>query len=1038
MFLTNISLKRPVFTVVIILILIAVGIVCFFRLPTNDLPEVDTPTVTVTVIQPGASPDQLELKVTRKVEEAVGQISGVKHISSIVRDSVSVTVAEFILEKSGESAIQDVRDKVGAVRSTLPQDIEEPVIAKFDVNAKPIISLAVTGPLEHRELSRLADDVVSKRLSTVKGVGEVSVYGNQRREINIKLSKKKMNSFGITTSEVVNSLKMDNLDIPSGKVSDGKSEITLQTSGSIKKVEEFSNISVAKRDGAEIRIKDLGEVIDGIKEMDSMAFYQGKGAIGIDVVKQSGANTVDVSNGIKAEMERIQKSLPSGVKLDIVRDNSMMIHEQVNNVVKALIEGCIIAVIIIFLFLGNTVSTLISAVSLPTSIIATFIVMKLMNFTLNLVTLVALSLSIGLLVDDAIVVIENIVRQMHSGKSPFQAAKDATSEIGLAVLATTFTIVAVFLPVAMVKGIVGKFIREFGLTVAFSVLISLFVSFTLVPMLSSKYLKDTRDKKRWILGRFLDRFNRLFDILSVLYARFLKLALSHRPFVLLTAGILLAASIALVPRLGTSFLPSQDKGEINIQAEMDSGLTLENVQNTAMDMENTIKKYPQVRYTYTVVKPDSISIYVRLVDRNSRKEAITDITAGMREELRKIPGIELAVSGSGSIANAPGAGEKDFVYHITGDNFAQLQEFALKARQIMSKMPNAADISLSYKAGKPGVQFVLNRDKASDLGVSPAAVGDTLRTMFNGINVNQYESGKDRYDVRVSLIDNERRDLESFDGVYVPSSNMVNYKPILVPLEQVTDKVFATSSSTVNRYDKAREIQISANVTGISVGDFDRMFLSKLNSEVGIPKGVNISSGGMNGLMGETFGGLAVALLMGALFIFLILAAQYESFMDPLSIMFSLPLAIIGAIIGLYIGHKELSFVAMIGIILLMGLVTKNAILLVDFTRQRRNQGLERKAAILEAASVRLRPIMMTTLAMIVSMVPVIAEGGAGAEFRSPMAYAVIGGLITSTLLTLFVIPVMYTLLDDLRGLFSRNRLVKSKVNVYQGSKEGL
>ena len=996
MFLTDISLKRPIFTVVIIIALIAIGAVSFIGLPINDLPEVDTPVVTVTVIQPGASPDQIESKVTKKVEDAVGQISGVDHINSTVRDSASVTVVEFVLEKPSDEAVQDIRDKLGAIRGDLPQEIEEPVIAKYDINAQPILSLAVTGSLSDRSISKIVEDTISKKLATVKGVGAVSVSGDQRREIQIQLDKEKMNSFGITPAEVIGSLQADNLDIPSGRVSDANNEITLQTSGSIKKVEDFGGILVGKRGGNEIHIRDIAAVADGIKEMDSMSLYNGNNAVGIDIIKQSGTNTTEVANAIKTEIDSIRKELPKGVGIDVVRDNSTLIHEQVSNVEKTLIEGCIIAVLIIFLFLGNIASTLISAISLPTSIIATFTIMKLMNFTLNIVTLVALSLSIGLLVDDAIVVIENIMRQMHMGKPPFQAAKEATSEIGLAVLATTLTIVAVFVPVAMVNGIIGRYLREFGLTVAFSVLISLFVSFTLVPMLSSKYLKGGKSHGSGILGRFLSWFGRLFDKLSRIYAGFLNSALKHRPVIILAAVFLLVLSIKAVPLLGMTFLPAEDKGEINISADLDAGLTLNKAESIARAMEEAVKENPQVTYTYSLVKPDHVAMYVKVTDKSARKEPIGDIVAGMRSDLKKIPGIDFTISGNSSLASLSPESTRDFVYHITGDDFGRLQQYAQKLKQVVRGLPGASDVSLSYKAGNPEAEFQVDRDKAEDLGISPAAVGSTLRTLYNGVVVGQYETDSDRYDVNVVLDSDQRKDLGSFNGIYVPSSNTSNNQPILVPISQVTKKVFTTSSSTINRYDKQREIQISASVAGISTGDFDNAFMKQVH-ELGVPSGISLSAGGTNSLMSQAFGGMAIALIMGALFIFLILAAQFESFIDPLSIMFSLPLAVIGAILGLWAGHKELSFVAMIGIILLMGLVTKNAILLVDFTRQRREAGLKRKEAILEAAAIRLRPIIMTTLAMIFSMIPVIAEGGAGASFRSPMAFAVIGGLVSST-----------------------------------------
>lgn len=1028
MFLTDLSLKRPIFTIVIIIALLVTGAASFLGLPINDLTEVDTPVVSITVIQPGVAPDQIETKVTRKVEDTVGQIAGVDHISSIVRDSASVTVVQFILEKPADEALQEVKDKLGAIRGELPQDIQEPIIAKYDMTAQPIISLAVTGTVDDKRLSEIVDQTISKQLSTVKGVGAVNVYGEQQREIQILLDKEKMNAFNVTAAEVANSLGTDNLDIPGGKVSDGSSDITLQTTASIKNWEDFGQILVGKRGEDEIHVSDIAEVVDGSKEMDSISLYNGQKAIGIDVVKQSGANTVEVAEAIKQEIASISQSLPQGVTINIVRDNSVMIHEQVTNVEKTLLEGCVIAVLIIFLFLGNAASTIISALALPTSIVATFIIMKLMGFTLNLVTLVALSLSIGLLVDDAIVVIENIVRQMKMGKTPFQAAKEATAEIGLAVLATTLTIVAVFLPVAMMNGIIASYLREFGLTVSFSVLISLFVSFTLVPMLASRYLNGSGGdglKHTGTVGRFLTWFNQLFDQLGRSYARLLKLALHHRLGVMLIAGGFLAVSLAIMPWLGMTFLPSEDKGEINITAALDAGVSLEKAGSTASAMEAAVRECPEVLYSYAVVEADQVSMYVKVTGRDSRQEPIEDIVAGMRSSLQQIPGIDISISGNSSVANIGSASSKDFVYHITGGDFAELQQYALTLKQIVKNLPGAQDVSLSYRAGNPEAHLQVDRDKAEDLGVSPATAGSTLRILYNGATVGQYESNGNRYDVTVKLNAGDRENLGSFNGIYVPSTNTEYDQPILVPLTQVTNQVFTTSAATIDRYDKEREIQISANVTGVSTGDFDKAFQQEIE-KAGLPDGISLTAGGTNSLLSDVSGGMVLALILGALFIFLILAAQYESFIDPLSIMFSLPLAIIGAVFGLMAGQKELSFAAMIGIVLLMGLVTKNAILLIDFTRQRRSEGLERQAAIIEAASIRLRPIMMTTLAMIFSMIPVIAEGGAGASFRSPMAYAVIGGLITSTLLTLVVVPVMYTFFDDLRNRFSK-KLQKTK-----------
>jgi len=1025
MTLTDISLKRPVFAFVVIIALIALGIVGFMGLAINDLPEVDIPYVGVNITLPGASPDQIESKITKKVEEAIGQISGVKHITSTVSEGRSFTLIEFILEKPQEVAAQDVRTKLDAIRGVLPQNIEEPVVTKFDISAMPILSLVVTGTLESRDLSQLVDDVITKRLNTVNGVGSIAVYGDRKREIQIKLDKEKLAAFNLTTAEVLSSLRSDNLDTPSGKVSDGSREITLRTYSGIKNVNDFNNILLATRNGTEIRVRDAAEVVDDFKDRNSLSYYNGKECIGIDIVKQSGANTVAVAEDLKKELSRIQDILPVGVKIDIVSDNSTDIRTSVNNVKETMIEGCVLAVFIVFLFLRRLGSTAISAISLPTSIITTFAILKFMNFTLNVMTLMALSLAVGLLIDDSIVVIENIVRHLRMGKSPLQAAKDGTSEISLAVMATTFTAMAIFLPIAIMSGLMGKFFKEFGLTVAFSVLVSLFVSFTLVPLLASRYLKNEESGKKGPVGKFLAWFNHLFDLLASYYQRLLSKVLSHRIITLAATTVLFFLSLALIPQMGTSFVPNEDKGWISISAGLDPGLTLDEADKKAKNFEEIIRKYPEVRYIYTTVKPDSVSLGVKLTEKQERKESADEIGVKMREELRQIPGIDLSVITTSSHSLSAG---KQVAYHIKGDDFNQLLEYSQKVKQVMSQVPGVVDVGLSYKAGKPEARLDVDRDMAADLGVSPASVADTVNTLYGGIVVGQYETEKDRYDVRVRLKDEQRKNLDSFDGIYIPSSNASSTGRVMIPLEQVTRKVFTTSSSTINRYDKAREIQVQANYTGTSSGELNSTFMNKLNSELKMPRGISISAGGDQELMQESATSMVQAVLLGILFIFLVLAAQFESFLDPLAIMFALPLAIIGAVLALYVTGSGLSVIGGIGFIMLLGLVTKNAILLVDFIKQRRSAGLERKEAILQAGLIRLRPILMTTLAMIFGMIPSALDTGTGSEMRQPMAFSIIGGLISSTLLTLLVIPIIYTILDDIRNFVSR----KKRPNVFE------
>lgn len=1013
MFLTNLSLKRPVFATVIILALVSLGIISFVGLSINDYPEVEFPYVAVTVVQQGASPEQVETKIARKLEEAIGQISGVKHIYTVVREGVATVFAEFTLETSPDVAAQDVRDKIGIVRGDLPQDIEEPVIARFDPSSFPIISLALTGNISQREMTSLVDDVVKKRLETINGVGNITVYGAQEREIQINLDKDKLAAYGIATAEVLGSLRSENMEVPGGKVSDKGREITLRAMGEVDSPEEFANLPVARRDGVQIYVRDIATVVDGVKEMDSFSRYQGRPAIGIDIVKQSGANTVELADKVTKVIEELKKEMPPGVNLEIVKDNSIYIRDSVNNVVQTIVEGGILAVIMVFLFLRDWRSTMIGALAIPTSVIATFFAMKVMGFTLNFMSLMALSLSVGLLIDDSIVVIENIVRHMRMGKTPLAAAREATAEIGLAVTATTLTVVAVFIPVGMMTGVVGQFFKQFGITVVFAVMVSLLVSFTLVPLLASRFLKNEEFKSRGPLGRFLAWFNRGFDNVNIRYAHFLEVVLRNRWKTMGLALLLFVGSLMTVPMLGSTFMSASDIAEFTVEAELDSGLNLDAAGKMTDKLEGLIRQYPEVTDTYSTIRTDKVNIYVKLVDKKQRDRSDQQIAADMRQKLHAMPGIRISI-----VMQAGLAVEKTVQFRVLGSDTRELQGYAERAQRIMESIPGAVDVGSSHVPGKPEGRIQIKQAAAADLGVSAAQVGDTLRTLFNGVVVSQFEDDEDRVDVRVRLGSGQRRGLEDLDNIYLTSSHEPaggGRRP-MIALSQVTEQSFATAPSQINRFDRSREIVLSCNLNGISLGEFNKIFEERVKQEIKLPPGYSIIASGESERMGETFTSMGLALITAVLFIFFILSSQFESYIDPFSIMLSLPMAIVGAIFSLLVLGSELSIMSMIGIIMLMGLVTKNAILLVDFTKQRRAQGMERTEAILAAGVTRLRPIIMTTLAMIFSMIPLALGLGLGAEGRAPMAHAIIGGLITSTLLTLVVVPVMYTLLDDLKN----------------------
>ena len=1013
----NISIKRPVSITVLMMALAIVGMVCYERLVVNDMPVSESASVSVSVSETGASPEDMETNITKDIEDAVGKISGVSHITSTVTQGRSRTNISFDISKDPEVAAQEVRDKVSSIRG-LPTDISTPVISKFDSSATSILSIAVYQDGDNEQLADVVD-TIEKKLYTVDGIGSVDISGEDTREVHIKLDNDKLLKYGLTTTEVASAIKKDNVDASAGKIADKDNEITIKINSKITKIDNFKNILIATKDGTEIRVKDIAEVEDGIVARSSYADYQGKTAIGIDIVKQSGSNTVQLADDVKKTLDKLRTSLPKDVHVDIVSDDSLSIQSTIDSVLETMRDGCILAVIIVFLFLNEWESTLISATSLPISIIATFICMKERNFSLDTMSLMALSVAVGLLIDDAIVVIENIVRHLHMGKTPKQAAKDATSEIGFAVIATTSAVISVFLPVAMVSGVIGRYFFEFGLTVVFSMAVSLLISFTLVPMMASKMLRLREKKSKTIIGKFFKLFNDKFDILAGKYSKLLGITLHHRLLILVIAGVMFAGSLTLISSLGFVMLPSTDNNQVTVSANFDSGITLDNASEKTKQIESAISKHSEVKGAYTTVSNGSASIKIELVDKSQRKLNSRDFATKLSGDLQNIPGAQVSVAAA-SMAGG-GRSSKDATFELVGDNREELQAFGQKVKDELAKESGVREISSNDKSGLPEIDLQVNRDKAADLGVNSSDVANTLNTLFNGTTVSSYDDGKNKDDVVLYLKDNQRESLDNLNGIYVPGANSKQ-----VPLSEVTNKVFGTASAQLNRYDRLAEMQISCNVSGEAAGTFMNSFMKKIKTQMDMPDGISVSLGGASGTMSSSIGTLEQAIGMSVLLLYLVMSAQFESFVDPISILFSLPLAIIGAVIGLFVCKTQLSLMSIMGIIMLMGLVSKNGILLVDAAKQRIEQGMPREKAIKEAGLIRLRPIVMTTLAMIFGMIPLAVSKGMGSEMRAPMAEAVIGGLVTSTILTLFVVPIMYTILDDLKGKFNKIVFKKS------------
>jgi hydrophobic/amphiphilic exporter-1 (mainly G- bacteria), HAE1 family len=1019
MFLSDLSIKQPVLATMLAVTLVVLGLYSYRELSVDLMPDVEIPVLTVQTAYPGAAPETVEREVTKRIEEALNTIPGVRHIVSTTTEGLSMVMVEFRLGVRITTAQQDAQSKINAIRADFPQEMEEPVIQRIDFGAMPIVSVAVESKTaDIKTLSSLAEKVLKKRLENVQGVGQINLIGLARREIQVFVDREKLKAFGLTFAEVSGALQRENMELPAGKLEQGASEPLVRVSGKFRSVDEFQNLIVAVRNDRPIYLPEVARTVDGIEERRSSALIDGQPALVMDVVKQSGANTVEVADGVTEVVAQLNTELPPHIRLRKVVDSSVFIRDSVEDVKTTLVIGGILTVLIVFLFLNSWRSTVITGLALPVSVISTFIVMRALGFTLNILTLMGLSLAIGLLIDDAIVVRENIVRHMHAGVDHYTAAREATAEIGLAVMATSFTIIAVFIPVAFMGGIIGRFFYQFGVTVGFAVLVSLYVSFTIDPMLSSRWYDpaaDPRVRRKWF-GRLLGRLNDRVDDLRNVLAVALNWSLSHRLVVIGVGVLAVVGSMQLFGKLGSAFMPNADESQYSVSYRAEPGISLERSEEIARAVVAEIRKDPGVEYTYATVggtRGEGVnqgSIYVELKPPATRRYYLA-IMADTRERLKRFPSLRTAVS-----LPSMGGAEAPIQVSLRGDDLDRLRQYGTRLQGIVAKTKGATDVDNSEEAPRPEFRVSLNRKAASDLGLDLGTVATTVRGLVAGQVVSQYEDADgDSYDVRLRIDPAQRTRSGDLLELDLPA----RMGRALVPLSQVASVDSGAAPSNIRRLDLMREIRISANTQGRSLGEVINDI--KLGAEsLNLPPGYSILYTGEAEQMTESFGYVLQSLILAILLIYAILASQFRSFAQPLAIMFSLPLSLLGVAGMLYLVKDTLNMMSMIGVILLMGLVTKNAILLIDFTNVQRRAGATRREALVEAARVRLRPILMTTLAMIFGMLPLALELGAGAEFRAPMARAVIGGLITSTLLTLLVVPIVYTYLDDLGTLLAR------------------
>lgn len=1048
MWITRTSINQPVFTTMVMLGLLVLGVFSYVALPVEQMPDVSNPYVSIELEYPGAPPESLESDVIKPIENVVNSVNGVKRIYATSVEGSGWMGIEFRLDVDIDVAAQEVRDKVAMVRPGFPRAVRDPLVtrANSDPNQEPILNLAVySDSLGLREVSTLVEQVISKRLQNVSGVGRVEVRGAVVRQLQIHLRPEDMQAYGVGINQVVQAVQSANQDLPAGSIASGDTEHLVRVEGRIKEPEKFGRIIVATRGtplylqqgGVPVYLDQVADVVDGEAEETSIARVNGKRSVGLRIYKVQNANIVAVGDGVADAIKELEDRLPDDVHIRTVWSNSDWIKGSLDRVKLTILEGGLLTILIVFLFLHSWRSTVITGLTLPISVIATFIVLHMLGFTLNFISLMALSLCIGLLIDDAIVVRENIVRHLAMGKTHRQAALEATEEIGLAVMATTFAIVAVFVPVAFMSGIIGRYFFQFGITVTVAVLVSLFVSFTLDPMLSSVWRDPARDRFKHMpwLGRVMDRVEDGVEWLHHVYGRLLHWCLqdvrrrawfplfglvhaartrnwreigtiSNRGIVLWTAAATFFGSFLLVPLIGTEFLPETDESFISLRINTPLGSSLEYTDAKTRQVETALREFPEIDLIDTDIGTGEGKNYARLnmpladpsvQARPSQKE----LEEAIRKRVSRIGGVETALGW-----------DRPIFISILGPDYAKLIQISQDLMEKMAKIPGIADLESSEKGQNPTIAVRINNDLAADLGLTNADIGNALRPFIAGDEISNWLGPDNQdYDVVVRLPKSARQLVADLGDLHLASNRLnADGSPLLVPLRQVVEFVETGTSVQRKRLNLENRVSLYAGAEGRAAGDVGND-VQKMMDEYDLPDGYRFDVAGAQQDMQESFAAAMAALGLAVIFIYLILASQFGSFIQPIAIMASLPLSLAGVFLALLVTGTTLNLFSMIGFIMLMGLVTKNAILLVDFTNHGLRDGKPLHDALLDAGQVRLRPIMMTTSAMICGMMPMAIGMGNGGELQAPMGRAVIGGLVTSTLLTLVVVPVLVTFL---------------------------
>ncbi|MDT8369288.1 MAG: efflux RND transporter permease subunit [Longimicrobiales bacterium] len=1008
MFLPEISISRPVLATVVTLSIILTGAIGYLNLPVRELPDVEFPIVSVTTILPGASPEVVETEVTELLEEEINTIEGIKTLTSVSADNTSIITAEFELDRDVDLALQDVRAKVSRIRGELPDDVDDPVIDKLDPEASPIIWLPVRAPgVPLTDVNDFADNVLKERLQSLPGVGSVILGGQQRFAVRIRLDAQKMAGYSLTIDEVRQALQLGNVDLPSGRVEGRTREFTVRTEGEFPSPAAFNDLIVAWRSNAPVYLRDIGVAEAGVEDERTLARFNGEPTVGVGVIKQSDANTVAVAHLVLEEVERVRETLPPGYRIDVAVNDAIFVERSVEEVQETILIALILVVVVILLFLRSWRATLIPALAIPVSIIGTFGTLYLLDFSINTLTLLALVLAIGIVVDDAIVVVENIYRHMEEEREdPVKAAREGASEIAFAVLAISLTLIIVFLPIAFISGVVGRLFREFGLTVAVSVAISAFVALTLTPMLCSRFLKPHTGKEN-VVFRWSER---ILSGLEAWYEAVLRVALRRRALVVVVAVLSLAGSLGLMTVLGQEFVPPEDRGQFLVSVNAPEGATLAYTDRYMREVEAVVRGAEGVDGFFSAIGlgiggPSSVNsgiVFVRLLQERERDqfEIMDEIRAGVAP----LAGVDVFIIAPNSLD--PGGFEQPLQFVIQGPDLEELSEAAERVASRARGLPGLVGVDTDVDLNKPQLQITVDRPRAASLGVDVAEIATTLQVLLGGNDLSEYKEGNERYEVMVQLVDSLRATPDDLRSIFVRGEG-----GRLVQLASVVDVTETVGPNQVSHFNRRRSITIAASPLGIPLGEALAQLEAVAAEE--LPAGFETTVSGQTQDFQESAASLIFALLMAVVAVYLILAGQFESFVHPFTIMLALPLALVGAAVTLFLFGMTLNIYSMIGVIMLMGLVTKNSILLVDFANQERGRGTARLDAVMRAGVVRLRPILMTSVSVIFGVLPIALALGAGAESRRPLGAVVIGGMLSSTALTLIVVPVFYLMIDE-------------------------